>query len=163
MFAVAFDEIAPIVGRTPVTTKKLASRARHKVRRPPEIGAPELERQRAVVEAFLAAVRAGDVDAVISVLAPDVVRTADPATLPAGRAAEVRGPRRVAEEIAVFGARARFATVALVDGRVGLVIAPRGRLQLALVMTVVDDRIAGYELVTGTMQLARLDLALLDA
>ena len=163
MFAVPFDEIAPIVGRTTVTTKKLASRARHKVRGTAVIQADELVRHRRVVETFLAASRIGDVDAVIAVLAPDVVRTADPAALPPGRAAEVRGARAVAEEIAVFGRNARFAEPALVNGAVGVVVAPHGRLLLALAITIEDEKITGYELIAEPARLHRLDLAVLDA
>ena len=96
MFAVPFDEIAPVVERSPATAKKLASRARQKVRGAPARDAAELTRHRRVVETFLAAARAGDVDAVIAVLAPDAVRRADRAALPAGRATQVRGARNVA-------------------------------------------------------------------
>jgi RNA polymerase sigma-70 factor (ECF subfamily) len=81
MFAVPFDEIAPVVERSPATAKKLASRARQKVRGAPALDAAELTRHRRVVETFLAAARAGDVDAVIAVLAPDAELIADPARL----------------------------------------------------------------------------------
>jgi RNA polymerase sigma-70 factor (ECF subfamily) len=119
----------------------------------------ELARSRRVVEAFLAASRAGDVDAVLAVLAPHVVRVGDRAALPAGRAAEVRGARAVAEEIVVFGRNARFAELALVDGAVGLLVAPRGRLLTALTFTVSGDQITGYELIADPARLRQLDLA----
>jgi RNA polymerase sigma-70 factor (ECF subfamily) len=96
------------------------------------------------------------------VLAPDVVRRADPAALPSGRAREVRGARTVAEEIAVFGTNARFAVPALVEGDVGIVVAPRGRLRLALVVSVDGDRVAAYELVADPRRLRALKLAVLD-
>jgi RNA polymerase sigma-70 factor (ECF subfamily) len=159
MFSVPFDEIAPIVGRSAVTTKKLASRARQRVRGTPAVPSAELARSRRVVEAFLAASRAGDVDAVLAVLAPDVVRVGDRAALPAGRAAEVRGARAVAEEIVVFGRNARFAEPALVDGAVGLLVAPRGRLLTAVTFTVSGDQITGYELIADPARLRQLDLA----
>jgi RNA polymerase sigma factor (sigma-70 family) len=159
MFSVPFDEIAPIVGRSPVTTKKLASRARQRVRGTPAVPSAELARSRRVVEAFLTASRAGDVDAVLAVLAPDVVRVGDRAALPAGRAAEVHGARAVAEEIVVFGRNARFAELALVDGAVGLLVAPRGRLLTALTFTVSGDQITGYELIADPARLRQLDLA----
>jgi RNA polymerase sigma-70 factor (ECF subfamily) len=162
MFAVPFDEIAPIVDRSTATTKKLASRARHRVRGVPLEAADELRRHRRVVEAFLVAVRAGDVDAVIAVLDPDVVRRADQAALPAGRQSEIRGARVVAEEIAVFGGRARFAELLLVDGDVGIVIAPHGSPDLVLAVTVTGERIAGYQLIADPSRLAALDLAVLD-
>jgi RNA polymerase sigma-70 factor (ECF subfamily) len=162
LFAVPFEEVAPIVGRTPSTTKKLASRARQRVQGTSTVPAHDLAGHRAIVEAFLAASRAGDLDAILAVLAPDVVRRADPAALPSGRAREVRGARTVAEEIAVFGANARFAAPALVDGDVGIVVAPRGRLRMALVISIDGDRIAAYELVADPGRLRTLRLAVLD-
>jgi RNA polymerase sigma-70 factor (ECF subfamily) len=161
MFAVPFDEIAPVVGRSTVAAKKLASRARQRVRGTPAVPAGDLARHRRVVEAFLAASRAGDIEAVLAVLAPDAVRRADPAVLPPGRAPEVRGARAVAEEVAVFGHNARFAEPALVDGEVGAVVAPHGRLLLALVVTVEGERVAGYEVVADPARLRGLELAVL--
>jgi RNA polymerase sigma-70 factor (ECF subfamily) len=161
MFAVPFDEIAPIVSRTPVAAKKLASRARARVRGTPSVDGAELARQRGVVEAFLAAARAGDLDAVLAVLAPDVVRRADAAAVGPDRAGEVRGARSVADEIAVFGRTAAGAELALVDGTVGVLVAPGGRLRLAVTVTLTGDRIAGYELIGDEGRLARLDLAVL--
>ncbi|MDX3225679.1 sigma-70 family RNA polymerase sigma factor [Streptomyces sp. ME19-01-6] len=162
MFAVPFDEIAPIVDRSPATTKKLASRARRKVRGAPALPDMELVRQRHVVEAFLTASRSGDIDGVLTVLAPDVVRRADRAALPPDRPTEVRGARAVAEEIAAFGRNSRFAEPALVNGAVGIVVAPRGRLRLVLAVTVVGERITAYELIADPARLHQLDLAVLD-
>ena len=162
MFAVPFDEIAPVLGRSTVAAKKLASRARQRVRGTPVLPAGDLARHRRVVQAFLAASRAGDIDAVLAVLAPDAVRLADPAALPPGRAPEVRGARAVAEEVAVFGRNARFAEPALVDGEVGVVVAPNGRLRLALLITVEGEKLAGYEVIADPARLRRLDLAVLD-
>jgi RNA polymerase sigma-70 factor (ECF subfamily) len=160
VLAVPFDEIAPIVDRSPVTTKKLASRARSRVRGVPAADSAVLARHRQVVEAFLAASRAGDVAAVLAVLAPDVVRRADAAALPAGRPLEVRGARTVAGEIAAFGRNSAFADVALVDGAIGIVVAPRGRLSLVLAVEFsADGRIAGYELIADPARLLGLDLA----
>jgi RNA polymerase sigma factor (sigma-70 family) len=161
MFAVPFDEIAPIVDRSPVTTKKLASRARQKVRGTPRLPAVDLSRHRRVVDAFLAASRAGDLRAVLALLSPDAYRRADAAALPDGRPLEVRGADRVAEEIVVFGRNARHAEAALVDGGVGLLVAPYGRLTLAIVVEVEGDRVAGYELVADPARLAALDLGCL--
>ncbi|HEY3503490.1 MAG TPA: sigma-70 family RNA polymerase sigma factor [Actinocatenispora sp.] len=161
MFGVPFDEIAPIVSRTPVAAKKLASRARGRVRGTPTVGSAELARQRGVVEAFLAAARAGDLDAVLAVLAPDVVRRADAAAVGPDRAGEVRGARSVADEITVFGRTAGDAVVALVDGAVGVLVAPRGRLRLVVAVTVDGDHVASYELIGDPDRLARLDLAVL--
>ncbi|NGO72078.1 sigma-70 family RNA polymerase sigma factor [Streptomyces boncukensis] len=172
-FAVPFDEIAPIVERSPAAAKKLASRARQRVRgrHPDRHGAPdgtsagsaaELARNRRAVEAFLAAARDGDLGGLLEVLAPDVVRRVDPAALPPGVPPLSRGARTVAEETVVLGRPARFAEVALVDGSMGAVVAPRGRLRLALTFVVEGERIAGYEVIAEPARLRALDIALLD-
>jgi RNA polymerase sigma factor (sigma-70 family) len=166
LFAVPFDQISPVVGRTVVATKKLASRARRRVRGAPvpADSAPgaEVVRQRQVVEAFLAAARSGDVGALLAVLAPDVVRHADPAVLQPGGQELIRGADTVARQTLVLGPRARFAQPALVNGAVGAVVAPRGRLLLVLAITVRDDRVAGYEVIADPDRLRQLDLAVLD-
>ncbi|MGH3672693.1 MAG: RNA polymerase subunit sigma-70, partial [Pseudonocardiaceae bacterium] len=120
-----------------------------------------LARHRRVVDAFLAAARRGDLDALLAVLAPDVVRRADPAALPPGAATQVRGAGTVAEETVAFGRRSRFAESALVNGRVGVIVAPRGRLVLALTFTIEGDLIATYEVIADPKRLASLDLAVL--
>jgi len=152
MLAVPFAEIAPIVGRTPVTAKKLASRARQKVRGAPM---PDPAGRRALVDAFLAASRAGDVPGVVALLAPDVVRRTDAA----GRTPEIRGAA-VIEEIRSFGRTARYADAALINGAPGVVVAPYGRLRTALTFAFADGRISAYELITGPERLARLDVRL---
>ncbi|QLH22982.1 sigma-70 family RNA polymerase sigma factor [Streptomyces sp. Rer75] len=161
-FAVPFDQIAPVVERSPATAKKLASRARHKVRGTPAVSAAGLASQRRVVDAFLAAARDGDLEALLAVLAPDVVRRADRAALPPGVPTTSRGARTVAKETTVLGRRARFAAPALVNGSVGVVVAPRGRLLLALTFTVEDGRIATYEVIADPVRLRGLELAVLD-
>lgn len=162
MFAVPFSEIAPVVERTPVATKKIASRARHKVRGTPVVPAAELARHRQIVSAFLAAARAGDLTAVLAVLAPDVVRRADPVAVPPGGAATARGARAVAEGTAALAHRSRLAELALVNGTVGVVVAPRGRLLFALTFTIEDDRITEYDVIADPARLRRLDLAVLS-
>lgn len=161
LFAVPFDRIAPVLDRTPVAAKKLASRARQRVRGTSPLPPADVARHRRVVDAFLAAARGGDLEALLDVLAPDVVRRADAAALPVGAALEARGARAVAEETRVFGKRARFAEAALVDGAVGVVVAPRGRLLLALAVTVAGDRVAAYEVIADPARLAALRIALL--
>lgn len=161
LFAVPFTQIAEILQRSPVATKKLASRARHRVHGTPAAPAADLARQRHVVEAFLAAARAGDLTALLTVLAPDVVRDADPAALAAGGRTRVRGAQAVAEETVLLARRARFAEPALVDGAVGIVVAPRGRLLLALAVTVEGDQITGYDVIADPARLRRLHLAVL--
>ncbi|WP_110944678.1 sigma-70 family RNA polymerase sigma factor [Streptomyces niger] len=159
LFAVPFAEIAPLVDRSPVATKKLASRARHRVRGTSATPRPELDRQRRVVEAFLAASRRGDLDALLAVLAPDAVRRADPAALPPGAATVLRGARAVAEGTLVFGRRARDAEPALVNGAPGIVVAPAGRLALVLTLAIEHDRITAYEVIADPARMRRLDLA----
>ena len=100
-----------------------------------------------------------DLDAV---LAPDVVRRADAAALPPGAAAEVRGADAVARETVLLAGRAAAAELALVDGAVGLVVAPAGRLRAVLLLTFTGDRIAAYEVVGDPRRLARLSIAVLD-
>ena len=163
MFAVPFEEIAPIVDRSTVTTKKLASRARSKVHGRGAVTTIELRRQRHVVERFLAASRAGDLDAVLALLAPNVVRRADRVAVPADRALEVRGASTVAEEISRFGRAAGDAEPVLIDGAVGIAVAPLGRLALAIVVTSAGERIIEYELIAAPDRLGRLDIRLLDA
>lgn len=162
LFAVPFDVIAGIVQRSPVATKKLASRARHRVHGTTTTPVVDLAQQRRVVDAFLAASRAGELDALLAVLAPDVIRQADPATLRGLAEPQVRGARTVAEETLTNTGRARFAEAALLNGSLGVVVAPRGRLALALVLTIEQDRITAITVVSDPAQLRRLDLAVVD-
>ncbi|MGP3988538.1 sigma-70 family RNA polymerase sigma factor [Streptomyces sp. 3N207] len=161
MFAVPFEQIAPLVERSPVATKKLASRARQRVRGTPAVPAAELAEQRAAVEAFLSAARGGDLAGLLEVLAPDVVRSADPAALPAGVPARLRGADAVARGTVLLAQRSRYAQTALVNGAVGAVLAPDGRLRAALTFTVEGGRIAAYKVIADPARLAGLELALL--
>lgn len=162
LFAVPFDEIAKIVERSPTAAKKLASRARRRVRGTATVPAADLASQRKVVEALLAATRAGDLDAVLAVLAPDVVRRADRAALRASAETEVRGARRVAEETVTNAGRARFARPVLVNGAIGLVVAPRGRLLFVLEVAIDGDRVTAINVIGDPTRLRRLDLAVVD-
>ena len=127
----------------------------------PAVPAAELTRQRRAVEAFLAAARRGDLEALLAVLAPDAVRRADRAALPPGGATVARGADAVARQTMVLGPRARFAEPALVNGTVGVVVAPHGRLRLVLAVTVRDGLIAGYDVIADPARLGQLDLAVL--
>ena len=159
MFGVSFDEIAPIVGRSSTAARQLASRARRRVQGTSTVPDPDLARQREVVDAFLAASRGGDFDALLGVLDPDVVVRADRAALAAG-AADLRGAPAVAQQ--AVAKRATFARPALVDGRVGAVVAPRGRLLMVLDFTIADGKIAAIDVVADPERLAQLDLAMLS-
>jgi RNA polymerase sigma-70 factor (ECF subfamily) len=161
IFAVPFDEIAPLVGRTTVAAKKLASRARQRVQGGPATLEADLAPHREVVSAFLAAARGGDLQALLAVLDPDVVRRADRAAIPANVATEVRGAYAVAKETAGNKERARFAEPAIVDGGVGLVVAPRGQLQLALRFAIRSGRIAEIEVVADPARLAQMQVGVL--
>ncbi|MFI1378395.1 sigma-70 family RNA polymerase sigma factor [Embleya sp. NPDC020886] len=159
LFAVPFAEIAPVVGRTTVASKKLASRARERVRGPVTPDEAERAEDYGVVDAFLSAARGGDLDTLLRVLAPDVVRVADRFAVPDGVTRDVRGARAVAEETRIFAHRARVGEPALVDGRPGIVIAPNGRLFAALRLTIEAGRITRIEVIADPARLAELPLA----
>jgi RNA polymerase sigma factor (sigma-70 family) len=161
MFSVPFDEIAPIVGRSPDAARQLASRARRRVRGADASHDQDLTRQREVVDAFLAAARDGDFDALVAVLDPDVVLRSDRAALPASAPREVRGAPAVARRALV--GRARAARPALVDGAVGVVVAPRGRLLMVLDFKIRGGKIVEIDAVAEPERLNQLDLALLDS
>jgi RNA polymerase sigma-70 factor (ECF subfamily) len=158
LFAVPFGEIAEILGRSPAAARQLASRARRRVQGA-QAPAGERARQRLVVEAFLAASREGDFEALLGLLDPQVVARADAAAEAAGAEAEVRGARAVA---GVFVGRARFARPALVEGAVGAVWAPGGRPRVVFAFTVGDGRVTEIRLLADPARLADLDLAPLD-
>ena len=161
MFDLSFGQIADITGRSPAAARQLASRARRRVRGLPAVSGSGLARQREVVAAFLAASRAGDFEALVAVLDPEVELRADLAAVPAGVPRQVKGATAVASQGLAFSRRARFARLALVDGQVGLILAPRGRLALALRLTVAGDRVTAIDVVADPQRLGRLDLAVL--
>jgi RNA polymerase sigma factor (sigma-70 family) len=160
MFAVPFDEIAAVVGRSTVASKKLASRARARVRGTPSIDLRELDRHYEIVDAFLSASRGGDLDTLVELLAPDVVRRADSYAVPGTIAAEVRGSDAVADETRVFARRARRAATALVNGAPGLVLAPHGRLVGALRITIAHGRITEIDVIADPARLQELSIAI---
>jgi RNA polymerase sigma-70 factor (ECF subfamily) len=162
MFAVPFDEIAPIVGRSPAAARQLASRARRRVQGATPAPDVDLARQREVVDAFLAAARGGDFDALLAVLDPDVVLRVDRGAIRPGGSREVRGAPAVAEQVRTFASLARFARPALVNGAAGFVVAPRGRPIAVAGFTVVRGRIAEIDLLADPDRLRALDLAVLD-
>jgi RNA polymerase sigma factor (sigma-70 family) len=159
MFAVPFDEIAAILGRSPNAAKMLASRARRRVQGAAAVPDADLARQRAVVDAFLAASRGGDFEALLAVLDPEVVLRADGAAVGAGASREVRGAAAVA---GAFSGRARFARPALVNGAVGAVWAPGGRPRVVFGFTIAGGKVVGIELLADPERLRGLDLVVLD-
>ncbi|KKZ71372.1 RNA polymerase sigma 70 [Streptomyces showdoensis] len=163
MFAVPFEDIAPLLERNTAAVRQLASRARRRVKggtAPAPAGAADLARRRSVVDAFLAATRGGDFAALVSLLHPDVVLRADRMVVPTPEPIVVMGGRTVAEGAMAAMGRARFTGVALVDGTVGLAMAPMGRLALVLTFAVTDGLITGIEVVAEPERLAgmRLDV-----
>lgn len=164
MFAVPFDDIAPLVDRSPAAARQLASRARRRVGGAAPAPGADLPRQRRVVDAFLAASRNGDFDALVALLDPDVVLRADRAVIPTAAPIVRHGAANVAEgAIAASAARSRFTEPALVDGAVGLVMAPLGKLFLVLSFTFADDRITAIEITAEPDRLPQFDLAVLTA
>src|SRR5437867_4772922 len=151
IFAVPFEEIAQIVDRSPAAASELASRARRRVQGEDAVRDPDLTRQCEVVDAFLAAARGGDFNALLAVLDPDIVLRTE------GR--EIRGAETVAKQAARGGARA--AQPALVNGAVGVVVAPQGRLLMVLRFTIARGRIVEIDAVSEPERLRQLDLAVL--
>jgi len=164
LFAVPFDEIAPILERSPAAARQLASRARRRVHGhdPDAVPDADLHRQREVVDAFLAAARHGDFEALLAVLDPDVVIRADANAAPTGTARELRGAAVVAKGALAFSGRARFSQPALVNDAVGIVVAPRGRLFVVLGLTVRHGRVTMIDVIADPERLRQLDLAVLD-
>lgn len=164
MFAVPFDEIAPIVERTSAATRQLASRARRRVKGATRSAEPDLGRQRQVLDAFMAASRAGDFEALLAVLAPGVVLRVDSGPLAGGAAASkvVRGAKPVAEQAMLFRQFAQSMQPVLVNGTVGVFNAPQGRPQSVMGVTIVDGRITEMYILADPDRLAGLDLPDLD-
>ncbi len=160
MFDLPFDEIAPIVGRSEAAARQLASRARRRVQGADKVSDADLAGQQKIVDAFLAASRNADFEALLAVLDPDVVVRADDAAVRLGTLREMRGADAVAK---TFMGRARNARSALVDGAVGAVVAPRGRLLLVLGITIANGRIVEINTVADPDQLGQVELSVLDA
>ncbi|MBQ1088425.1 sigma-70 family RNA polymerase sigma factor [Streptomyces sp. B93] len=153
MFAVPFDDIAPVVERTPAATRQLASRARRRVQGAVPAPEPDLARQRTVLEAFLAASRGGDFEALVAVLHPDVVLRAD-----AGAALSklVRGAAGVVEQAKMFRQLSHDEVLVRVNDGVGAVAMTGGRVFSLMAVTVVDGLITEIDIVADPERLARL-------
>ncbi|RSM70493.1 RNA polymerase subunit sigma-70 [Kibdelosporangium aridum] len=160
MFAVPFDDIAPMIEKSTAATRQLASRARKRVK-----GAepkPDLVRQREVADAYLAATRGGDFEALMTLLDPDVVLRADATALPMGRSVVIKGAVPVAKRAMASASRAVFAGVALVNGAAGLVMAVGGRLAVALAFTYVDGVISEIDVIGDVDRLRTADIEVID-
>jgi len=165
MFAVPFEDIAPIVGRAPAAARQLASRARRRVqgasaRQDADTPEVDLGRQRAVVDAFLVASKTGDFEALLTVLDPDVVFRSDAAAVKMGGAAELRGAEAVAN---TFKGRAQAAQPAVVDGAMAIAVVFGGQLRIVLELRFAGERIAGIQAVADPERIKGLDVAILNA
>jgi RNA polymerase sigma factor (sigma-70 family) len=158
VFGIPFDQIAPIVDRNTPATRQLASRARMRVQQHDSTGRPDRRRQAALVDAFLAAARKGDFDALLAVLDPDVVLRADEQAVQFGAAPETRG----AERVAAFSRFARGGRRALLDGAAALAWMPGGELRVVWAFTVDADRITAVDLIGDPARLPSLDLVVAE-
>jgi len=158
MFALSFENIAPIVDRSVEAARQLASRARRRVQggEPP---AAELPKKRAVIEAFLSASRANDLGALLAVLDPAVVLSSDTAAMRLGGPPEIHGADAVAR---MFAGRASAARVALIDGALGAMVAPNGKLLLVLAATAEDGRITELRAIADRAALQGFELTALS-
>jgi len=161
MFAVPFDEIAPVIGKTPAATRQLASRARRRVKGGTAADA-DLPRRRKVVEAFLAASRGGNFEALLALLDPEVVLHADRFAGPSPAPIVLRGVESVRRGAILASERARASELALVDGAPGLLMVRDGRLAVVLKFQVDGDRITAIEVIADPERLAAVELAVLQ-
>lgn len=161
IFAVPFEEIAAIAGRTPEAARQLASRARRRVQGVDSAASANLSGQREVVEAFLSALRRGDFDGLLAVLDPDVVVRIDATAARPGAPREIRGARNWAHGAIAFSQAARFVQPALVNGSVGLILAPGGKLSRVLRFTISNGKIVDAEIIGDPARLREIDLAVL--
>jgi RNA polymerase sigma factor (sigma-70 family) len=162
MFAMSFTEVGAILGRSTEAARQLASRGRRRVRvAPTRALAADLARQREVAAAFLAAARGGDLAALVAVLDSDVILTADAFVAQSGKPTVLRGADVVAGGAFASSGRAEHSQLALVDGAVGIVFAPRGRIQVVLALTISAGRVAAIDVIADPDRLRRLELAVL--
>jgi hypothetical protein len=157
IFAVPFDEIGPMVGRSPTAARQLASRGRRRVQGVNPDPDADPVRHREVVMAFLAASRGGDFDALLTLLDPEVILRSEPGATPPGASSEVRTPTAVAN---TFVGRASAAQLAVVDGSPGAVWAPRGTPRAVFAFTIVGGKIVEIELIADRERIALLDVVI---
>jgi RNA polymerase sigma-70 factor (ECF subfamily) len=160
VFAIPFDDVAEILGRTPDASRQLASRARRRLQGSAHEARFDLVRQRTVVEAFLRAARGGDFEALVQLLDPDVVLVPDAAALAMGSLRELRGADAVAR---VLSGGAQAARLAVIDGATGFAWAPGGQVRGVVQLTVIDGRIVAFAVTGDAERIAELDVVLLDA
>ena len=175
VFAVPFEQIGPILDRSPAAAKQLASRARHRLRTAPAhpvatsadagpaaaspTGSADLARQWTVVDAFLAASQQGDFEGLLAILDPDVVLRADAGAGPFGPSEVVRGASAVIAQAQRFAPLGRFARPVLVNGGPGFIVVRDGEPLAVMALTVQDDKITEMDVLADPVRLSRLDLA----
>jgi RNA polymerase sigma factor (sigma-70 family) len=159
IFAVPFEQIGPLLDRSPAAAKQLASRARRRLRGATAHAASDPARQREVADAFLAASRGDDFEGLLAVLDPAVVLRADAGTGPLGPSRLVKGAPEVAAQAHRFARLARFARPVLVNGTPGFLIAPDGQPLAVIGLAVREDRITEIDILADPERLSRLDLA----
>ncbi|WP_263416613.1 sigma-70 family RNA polymerase sigma factor [Terriglobus albidus] len=157
-----FDEIAPILGRTSTATRQLASRARRQVRGVSPDAGIDFAQQQEVVNSFLTALRAGDIEALVQVLDPGLVVHIDKSAAATGVPVEIHGARNWARNAVAFARHLRFLQPALVDGAVGILLAPRGRLFRVLRFTFTDSRITQLDVIADPERLQQLEIGMLE-
>jgi RNA polymerase sigma factor (sigma-70 family) len=162
MFAVPFEEIAPMIERSPAAARQLASRARRRVQGQTPAPDPDLTRQRDVVDAFFAAARDGDFEALVAVLDPDVVLRSDGGVARARHTVVITGARTVAGQAITFGRLSPFARPALINGAAGVVVAAHGRPLSVMAFTVTAGKIVAFDVLSDPERLHRLDLTGFD-
>ena len=162
VFGMAFDEIAPIVDRSVVATRQLASRARRRIQRQAPAGDADLRQQRQVVDAFLAAVRDGDFEALVGVLDPSIVLRADGGAAK-GMSRLVRGPQAVAAQAAAFSKLRLSSQVVLVNGHMGVLSRlPDGRVLSVMGFTIAAGQVVAIDILADPERLGRLDLSAVE-
>jgi RNA polymerase sigma-70 factor (ECF subfamily) len=161
LFAVPFDELAPMIDKSPAAARQLASRARRRVQDQAPVPDPDLTRQRAVVDAFFAASRDGDLDALVAVLAPDVVLRSDGGTARPRMTMELRGADRVSKQAITSSRLSPFVLPALINGAAGVVVATNGRPMFVMAFTVSGGKIAAIEVLADPDRLRHLDITAL--
>lgn len=159
MFAVPFDEIAPMIDKTPVATRQLASRARRRVQGQATAPDPDLTRQREAVNAFFAATREGDFGALVAILHPDVVLRADGRLGQTRRTVVLNGAQSVASQAAGYRSMAPFVVPALINGAAGVVVIVKGKLMSVMAFTVTGGCVVAIDVITDPERLAGYDVS----
>jgi RNA polymerase sigma-70 factor (ECF subfamily) len=160
MFAVPFEEIGPMIERSPAAARQLASRARRRVRGQSSPPDPDLARQREVVDAFFAAARDGDFDALVAVLHPEVVLRSDGGLARPRFTVVIDGAREVASQALTYGRLSPFVRPAVINGAAGVVVAAQGKPMSVMAFTVTDGKITAIDVLVDPERLHQLDLRL---